>query len=205
MVDLADSGATRQVLNIASGPIGGGDARLQAGISTPDGWGILRAVIGSSVAPGIVASVNDLLTLPETGFEVAWCSHVVEHRVVHEIGPAASEVLQILKPGDELFVFVPDLEAAIAKGRLMDPLSMSPAGPMSPHDVLSGHGASIAAGRTAMANRTGITPETLGTCRHAAGFNPVLVYRSDYEITVQAKKPRGLWSDPARSYVEAPC
>lgn len=205
MVEQANPGPGRRVLNVGSGPAGG-DARLQASFPAADGWVILRADIDPAVAPDLLASVTDLSALPESSFEAAWCSHILEHLYVHETATAAAELLRILTPGGELFVFVPDLQAAaraIADGGLMDPLYMSASGPISPHDMLFGHGASVAAGRTAMAHRTGFTPEALGACLHAAGFDPVVVRRtSDFEIAARATKPKGLWSDDAKNYVE---
>ena len=92
---------------------------------------------------------------------------------------------------------------AIAEGGLMAPLYVSPAGPISPHDMLFGHGQAIAAGRSAMAHRTGFTPQSLGTCLHEAGFDPVVVQRgSNFEIAARATKPNGVWSDAAHAYVE---
>jgi SAM-dependent methyltransferase len=205
MVNPVFPGLARKVLSVGSGPVGA-DARLQANFPASDGWSILRADIDPAVAPDVLASVTDLSCVPEGSFEVAWCSHVLEHLFIHETGTAASELLRILKPGGELFVFVPDLEAAaraVAEGGLMAPLYVSPAGPITPHDVLFGHGKAVAAGRTAMAHRTGFTPHSLGDCLHAAGFDPVVVRRSsEFEISARATKPKGPWSAEQRSYVE---
>jgi hypothetical protein len=53
----------------------------------------------------------------------------------------------------------------------------SPIGPITPHDMLYGHTASIQRGRTFMAHNTGFTCASLGQHLLDAGFPVVLVKR----------------------------
>ena len=75
-------------------------------------------------------------------------------------------------------VTCPDLKA-IAAALLTQDLDhtayVSPAGPITLHDMIYGHTASIESGATAMAHRTGLTAERLGRLAIEAGFSEVIV------------------------------
>ena len=49
-------------------------------------------------------------------------------------------------------------------------IAQSPAGPITPLDILYGHGAALAAGHHYMAHKCGFTLKTLTQALHAAGF-----------------------------------
>lgn len=200
------AGPIPRVLNVGSGPRGANDERFLELFGDPESWEVVRADVDPHVEPDVVASVTDLSAFEEASFDAAWCSHILEHLFAHEVAPAMRELLRVLKPGGSLSVMVPDVEAvarAIADGGLTEPIYVSSAGPITPHDILYGHGASIAAGRTAMAHRTGFSPKRLGSHLHEAGFDPVVVQRNTgYEIIAKAMKPRGAWSAELKTYVE---
>jgi len=59
---------------------------------------------------------------------------------------------------------------------------MSPAGAITPHDMLFGHSASIARGMTFMAHNTGFTSTSLGNALAHAGFAEVLVKRDRFDL-----------------------
>ncbi|MEN3794248.1 class I SAM-dependent methyltransferase [Fulvimarina sp. MAC3] len=196
-----------KVLNVGSGPPGADD-RFTAQFVSGGNWQVVRADVDPNVAPDVVATATDLSALQSDSFDAVWCSHILEHLFAHETETAAREIFRVLKRGGTLFAFVPDVEAAaraVAAGGLTEPLYTSPAGPITPHDILYGHGASIAAGRTAMAHRSGFTPNRLGEDLHKAGFDPVVVQRTThFEIQAKATKPLGDWSDDLRTYGETP-
>lgn len=194
-----------KVLNVGSGPVGA-DSRMTAYFGTKGAWDIVRADIDPGVLPDVVASVTDLGAFADGSFDAVWCSHILEHLFVHETETAAKELFRVLKPAGELYAFVPDVEAAaraVADGRLNETLYLSSAGPITPHDIFYGHGAAIAAGRVAMAHRSGFTPTKLGTLFLEAGFDPVVVHRSsDFEILAKAVKPASNDAQTPGSYFE---
>jgi protein O-GlcNAc transferase len=81
-----------------------------------------------------------------------------------------------LKPDGFLVVTCPDLQtvcALVAEDKLNDILYQSPAGPITPLDVLYGHGAALQAGHLYMAHRCGFTLKTLTAALQAAGFKTI--------------------------------
>ena len=70
----------------------------------------------------------------------------------------------MLRPGGVAWIALPDVQSLaerIASGEPDSPLYNSPAGPISAADILWGHRAALAAGRTWMAHRTGFSRDRL--------------------------------------------
>ena len=86
-------------------------------------------------------------------------------------------------------MIVPDLQA-VAQYFVADqshqPLYQSPAGPVTPHDIVYGFGAAIAGGRTSMAHRCGFTPTMLQRCFSELTFGEVLLRRRSAELELVA-------------------
>ncbi len=57
---------------------------------------------------------------------------------------------------------------------------MSPAGPISPIDMLYGHRAAMAAGNHYMAHKTGFTAKSLGRALRECGFAATVVERGGH-------------------------
>src|SRR5262249_32054506 len=91
----------------------------------------------------------------------------------HEVPLALKEFHRVLKPGGLALVTMPDLQsvaALVANDRLEDTAFMSPAGPITPLDMIYGHRSSIARGNVFMAHRTRFTARTLRQALANAGF-----------------------------------
>jgi hypothetical protein len=87
----------------------------------------------------------------------------------------------------------PDLQTvceAVARDKLLDPLYVSPAGPIAPLDVLFGHRPSIAAGKHYMAHKCGFTYSVLSGLFLAGGFKSVFGGRrmDAYDLWILALK-----------------
>ncbi len=79
----------------------------------------------------------------------------------------------MLKPDGFLVVTCPDLQTVcqlVAEDKLGDAAYTSQAGPITPLDILYGHGAALAAGHHYMAHKCGFTLKTLTQALHATGF-----------------------------------
>lgn len=137
------------------------------------GWKELRLDIDPAVAPDIVGSMIDLGVIESRSIDAVWSSHNLEHLFEHEVQAALREFVRVLKPDGFLLCTTPDLvrvAAEIAAGRLEDTLYMSPAGPITPVDVLFGLRRSVGAGNPFMAHKTGFSAERLGRLLLEAGF-----------------------------------
>lgn len=105
--------------------------------------------------------------------DAIYSSHNIEHVHAFEVPAVLREFHRVLKPEGFLVLTCPDLQAVcalVADDRLTDPAYQSPAGPITPLDILYGHGAALAAGHRFMAHKSGFTLKTLTQALHGVGF-----------------------------------
>ncbi len=167
--------APRRVLHVGCGPQS--PHRLHPLFRQQSAWCEVRLDVDANVAPDIVCSTADMREAVTTAsFDAVWSSHNIEHLRDHEVLPALREFRRVLKPDGFALIRCPDLEAvldAIAISGLETVAYMSPAGPITPLDMLFGHRASIARGNTYMTHHTAFTDERLGQLLIEAGFAEV--------------------------------
>lgn len=144
-------------------------------------WREVRLDIDPNVKPDIVASITDLSALSDGSVDAVFSSHNLEHLYPHEVPQALKEFRRVLKsPKGFALITLPDLQQVaqlIAEDKLDDPAYQSPAGPITPLDMLYGHRASLARGNLFMAHRTGFTAKTLAQSMAQAGFAQASVGR----------------------------
>ena len=147
--------------------------RTTRALNTPD-WKELRLDIDPAVNPDIVGSMTDMRAVADGSVDAVYSSHNIEHLYPHEVPVALAEFRRVLKPEGFAIVTCPDLQAVaelIAQDKLMQPAYQSPAGPISPLDILYGHRPALARGNLFMAHRTGFTLSSLMHTFKAAGFS----------------------------------
>jgi SAM-dependent methyltransferase len=188
--DRVAAAQVRQVLNAGSGTR---SARQLHPAFAPEAWREVRVDIDPESEPDVVASIADMGTVfPEAVFDAVWCSHVLEHLFAHEVPFAASEFRRVLRPDGFALITSPDIETVagmILEGGLDQVAYMSPSGPITAHDMLFGHSASLARGRWAMAHNTGFTCASLGDILIAAGFAAVVAKRQRFDLWAVALMP----------------
>lgn len=179
----------KTVLHVGCGPAD--PARLHERFR--DGqWRELRLDIDPRVAPDVVASLTDMSAIDSGSVDAVWSSHNLEHLRSHEVPLALAEFLRVLKPGGFALVTMPDLQqiaALVADDKLEETAYISPAGPITPLDVLYGLRTAVANGNDFMAHRTGFTATTLNKHLRAAGFDPVTISKSPLALWGEAVKP----------------
>jgi predicted SAM-dependent methyltransferase len=149
-------------------------------------WQEIRLDIDPAVKPEIQASITDLRKhVLDASVDAIWSSHNIEHLYDHEVDSALREFVRVLRPEGFALITCPDLEAIaklIAAG--VDRVAYeSPAGPITPLDMLFGHRRSIQQGNLFMCHRTGFTEERLGKVIVAAGFSEArLLKGQNYEL-----------------------
>lgn len=181
----------RLVLHVGCGPAY--EDNLHDRFRTAE-WRELRLDIDPRVRPDIVADIADMRGVPSESVDAVWSSHNVEHVFAHQVPSVFAEFLRVLRPGGEALITTPDLQRAaerIASGRLEDALYDSDAGPISPLDMVYGHGREISRGFEQMAHRTGYTAQTLRRRLADAGFVDVQVRRerADLALWAEARRP----------------
>jgi SAM-dependent methyltransferase len=187
---FADDGR-RLVLHVGCGPPVG--ENLHDRFRTPE-WRELRLDIDPRMRPDIVSDIVDMQGVPSESVDAVWSSHNVEHVYAHQVPRMFEEFLRVLRPDGQALITTPDMQRAaerIASGRLEDPLYDSDAGPITPLDMVYGHGKEISRGFEEMAHRTGYTARTLERRLCDAGFADVRVRRerADFALWADARRP----------------
>jgi SAM-dependent methyltransferase len=189
----ADAGTGEKiVLNVGCGyPL---NQRLHPHFQGPQ-WRELRLDIDPAVRPDIVCSMTDMAPLADASVDAVWSSHNLEHLYRHEVALALREFLRVLKPGGLLLLTLPDLQRVaemVAADGLETEAYRSASGPITPLDMIFGHGASLAQGHLFMAHKTGFTVTTLDHALQAVGFVGVQARRGDaFDLWAVAYKSAG--------------
>jgi Methyltransferase domain len=174
----------RLLVNVGCGPRGG--SSLPAHFNS---WRQLRVDIDPSVQPDILADLTDLSAIADGTADAVWASHCVEHLYEHQVPIALAEFRRVLRVDGFVCVIVPDLQTVaryLVADQVHEPLYQSPAGPVTPHDIIFGFGAAIAGGHTAMAHRCGFTPGVLQRCFNQLAFGEVLLRRRSTGLELAA-------------------
>ena len=179
----ANAAVLKRVLNAGSGPY---SARKLHPVFIPAIWKEIRVDIDPQSKPDIVASMTDMRSAcASQSFDAIWASHTLEHLYAHEVPLALAEFKRVLKPDGFALITSPDIETVaslILKHGLDYVAYTSPAGPISPLDMLFGHSASLARGQLYMAHKTCFTAASLGQRLVDAGFPVAVVKRQGFDL-----------------------
>lgn len=165
---------SRVVLHVGCGPR---DERKLHPVFRGAAWREIRIDIDRRVVPDVASSIT-ALPFASSAADAVWSSHNIEHLYAHEIPLAFGEFKRVLSPRGFALITTPDLAAVarlIADEKADTVAYNSPAGPITPIDMVFGHGASIARGNPFMAHRTGFTASRLSRLLEEAGFAKVVV------------------------------
>ena len=143
--------------------------------NSPD-WAELRLDIDPDVSPDIIGTMTDMAAVQSGSVDAVFSSHNIEHLYPHEVPIALAEFKRVLNDDGFVVITCPDLKsvaALIAEDKLTVPAYTSPAGPITPLDILYGHRPQLAHGNLYMAHRCGFTQKVLDGTLRAAGFAAV--------------------------------
>ncbi len=159
----------KRFLHVGCGP------QTKAGLKGFDSedWEEIRFDIDPNVKPDIIGTLTDMGQVAEQSVDAVYSSHNIEHVFAHEVPAVLREFHRVLRADGIVVMTCPDLQsvcAAVAEGRLLEPLYTSPAGPISAIDILYGHRGYLAAGNEYMAHKCGFTLPVLQGCFIEAGF-----------------------------------
>lgn len=161
----------KTILHVGPGHRNNG-AKLPPAFQGSD-WKEIRLDIDPANEPDIVGSMLNMAAVADASVDAIYSAHNIEHVYAHEVPQVLKEFLRVLKPDGFLVVTCPDLQTVcqlVAEDKLGDAAYTSQAGPITPLDILYGHGAALAAGHLYMAHKCGFTLKTLTQALHAAGF-----------------------------------
>jgi len=184
---LFETSNKKTVLHVGCGPLH--PNRLHQLFRGPE-WKEVRLDIDPCVEPDIIASITDMNIVLSECADAIYSSHNLEHLYPHEVPVALREFVRILKQSGFALISLPDLQTAaelVVANKLDEPAYQSPAGPITPLDILYGHGVSMASGNLFMAHKTGFSAKTLAHSILHAGFAGVKVIRDKKNFSLWAK------------------
>ena len=138
-----------------------------------ENWKEIRFDIDEKVDPDIVGTLLDMSAVETGSVDAIYSAHNIEHVFPHEVPIVLKEFHRVLKDDGMVLLVCPDLQSvcqAIVDDKLLQPLYESPAGPISPIDILYGHRPAIARGNEYMAHKGGFTYSVLNDAFIEAGF-----------------------------------
>ncbi|MCS6911748.1 MAG: methyltransferase domain-containing protein [Myxococcales bacterium] len=155
------------------------------------GWRELRVDADPRVRPDVVAPLYCLAAVPTGSVDAVWCPHGLVRLWAHEVPQALRELYRVLRPEGFALITTPDLQRLaelVAADRMDQEVPSSETGLVTVHDLLFGHGPSLAAGRVEVAHHTGFSARTLRQALLEAGFARVDIHRSGFELRAMAEK-----------------
>lgn len=143
---------------------------------------------------------RDLVLFAEkrpAGYDAVYCSHNLEHYFAHDVPKVLAGMRQVLKPGGQVHIVVPNIGQLICDMLAMridleDVLFQAEAGPITCLDVIWGYGPEIEeSGQDFYAHKTGFTAKRLHRVLMSAGFTDIKVYTNppSLELIAFGKAP----------------
>ena len=136
-------------------------------------WQEVRLDIDPAVQPDVIGTMTDMSAVESNSVDAVFSSHNIEHLYPHEVPVALAEFRRVLKEEGFIVITCPDLKSVcslVAQDKLTEVAYTSPAGPISPIDILFGHRSALSQGNLYMAHRCGFTQKVLRNTLLAAGF-----------------------------------
>lgn len=124
-------------LNVGAGHPKSGAAIPE--IFRTSGWKEVRLDVDPANEPDIIGSMIDMAAVESESVHAVFSSHTIEHLYPDEVGLSLKEMLRVLTPEGYAVITCPDLQAAaqmIAQDKLLETAYQSPAGPITPFDIV---------------------------------------------------------------------
>ena len=147
-------------------------------------WKEIRLDIDEDVKPDIVGTLTNMNSVDSGSVDALYSAHNIEHIFPHEVPKALLEFNRVLKDDGFVVITCPDLISvcqAVVNEKLMEQVYTSPAGPISPIDILYGHRETTINSNIFMAHKSGFTYSLLDRVFSEAGF----------EARVGGRRPEG--------------
>lgn len=183
--------ATKILLNVGAGHPRSG-AKIPRGFQTVE-WEERRLDIDPANEPDILGTLLDMSAVGDAHVDAIYSSHTIEHLYPDEIPVAMQEFLRVLKPDGFAIIACPDLQSAaqmIADDKLMEVAYTSPAGPVTPFDIVYSHRQFTGRDKPYMAHHCGFTLRVLIGTLKSNGFRTVAGKRrpAAFDLWVVASK-----------------
>ncbi len=145
-------------------------------------WDEVRFDIDERVNPDLIGTIIDMDNVMSGSMDAVYSSHNIEHVYAHEVEIVLKEFARVLTPDGFVVITCPDLQSVcklVAEDKLLDPAYTSPAGPITPLDILYGHRPALRKGNHYMAHKCGFTLNILISVLKNHGFGTVAGMRRE--------------------------
>ena len=152
-------------------------------------WEEVRLDPDGGAKPHVRGSLADLSGFEAASFDAVFASRSLERFYAHEVDAALAGCLRVLRPEGYLIIVSADIEEAcarVAQGKILEKAYDSPAGPVTPLDILYGFRPALAAGKTGYACNCGFTAQSLAADLGRAGYGAVWAARNPAAFTLAA-------------------
>ena len=158
-------------------------------------WSETRVDIDSKVSPDILGSITNLSKIKNHSYDAIFTSHTIEHLFAHEVDIALKEFYRVLNNDGFVIITCPDLKSIsklVLEDKLLEVAYNSPAGPITPLDMIYGYRKFIQKGNHYMAHKCGFTLKNLVGVLNYANFKSVLGFERQeaFDLWVVAKKKK---------------
>jgi len=176
-------------LNVGCGP----KSELKIRGFDNDDWKEIRLDIDEGVNPDIVGTLTDMKLVETASVDAVHSAYNIDHIYPHEVPIALAEFYRVLKEDGIVYIRCPDIQLiseAVINDQLLEALYESPAGPISPIDIIYGNRQEIVEGNEYMAKKCGFTYSVLNMAFWEAGFKTRYGGRNQdtYELSLIAFK-----------------
>lgn len=183
--------APKILLNVGAGHPDSG-ARIPTAFQSPE-WKEVRLDIDPANQPDVIGTMLDMSAVADGSVDAIYSSHTIEHLYPNEIPQAMQEFLRVLKTEGYAVITCPDLQAAaelIVQDKLMGVAYNSPAGPVTPFDIVYSHRIFTGRDKPYMAHHCGFTLSVLSGTLRSNGFASVAGKRrpQSFDLWVVATK-----------------
>lgn len=156
-------------------------------------WREIRLDADPGVGPDIVGTMTDMSAVPDDFADAIYTSHTIEHLYWHDVPVALAEFHRTLKADGFVVITCPDVQAAaqmIAEDRMFETAYLSPAGVITPFDILYSYRPFVMANPEWMSHHCGFTLTTLMAVLRDSGFVVVHGFRraDGFDLWVLASK-----------------
>ncbi len=183
----------KKLLHVGSGPAGNEAVHH---LFRGSNWEHVRVDIDPDVKPDVVDDIRTLKNFENASADGVYSSHNLEHLHFNDVHVALKTFYRVLKPGGRVFITMPDLALAcqfIASGDPFTILYHSPAGPITPIDVVFGY-RPWTYNNPHQQHRCGFTKDVLEQLLFDCGFCNIQVIRekNTFALWCMASKPDGV-------------
>jgi len=156
-------------------------------------WQELRLDADASVRPDIEGTMTNMTSVASGFADAIFSSHGIEHLYWHDVPKAFAEFRRVLKDDGFAVITCPDVQAAaamIAEDRMFDTAYESPAGTITPFDILYSYRPFVEENPQWMSHHCGFTLSTLTQKLRESGFAAVAGFRRPgaFDLWVVASK-----------------